>query len=184
MCTTIGDFQTQAGIIRTWDETARAHGFATGVMKPIMINCIVADTDQEAMELAQRYIPRFMQAQIDHYMPEETNWEELPSYRAWKGQFAGMKAKTDPANIPAWAEFQLVGSPDTVAQRVQDYLDIGFNHLFLHTATPGVPHDVRRVWTKRFVEEVAPRFTGPGKATAPSPATSAAVPAASAAAWR
>ena len=101
MCTTIGDLETQAGIIRTWDETARAHGFATEVMKPIMINCIVADTDEEAIELAQLYIPRFMQAQIDHYTPEETNWEELPSYRAWKGQFAGMKAKTDPANIPA-----------------------------------------------------------------------------------
>jgi alkanesulfonate monooxygenase SsuD/methylene tetrahydromethanopterin reductase-like flavin-dependent oxidoreductase (luciferase family) len=158
MCTTIGDFNTQAGILRSWDETARAHGVATDVMKPIMINCIVADTDQEAIEQAQIYIPRFMQAQIDHYTPEETNWEGMPDYRAWKGQFAGMKAKTDPASIPGWAEYQLVGSPDTVAQRVQDYMDIGFNHLFLHTATPGVPPEVRRVWTKRFAEEVAPRF--------------------------
>ena len=182
MCTTIGDLETQAGIIRTWDETARAHGFATEVMKPIMINCIVADTDEEAIRLAQLYIPRFMQAQIDHYTPEETNWEELPSYRAWKGQFAGMKAKTDPANIPAWAAYQLVGSPDTVAQRVQEYLDIGFNHLFLHTATPGVPHDVRRVWTKRFAEEVVPRFRGTAKTAVPSPAI--ATPTATTASWR
>ncbi len=177
MCTTIGDFQTQAGIIRTWEETARAHGFPTEVRKPLMINCIVADTDEEAIELAQRYIPRFMQAQIDHYTPEETDWAQLPSYRAWKGQFAGMKAKTDPANIPGWAEYQLVGSPDTVARRVQEYVDIGFNHLFLHTATPGVPHDVRRVWTKRFVEEVAPRFTGAG-AGSPAAATPTATTAA------
>jgi alkanesulfonate monooxygenase SsuD/methylene tetrahydromethanopterin reductase-like flavin-dependent oxidoreductase (luciferase family) len=160
MCTTIGDLETQAGIIRTWDESARAHGFSTEVMKPIMINCIIADTDEEAIEQAQRYIPLFMQAQVDHYTPEETNWEELPSYRAWKGQFAGMKAKTDPANIPSWCEFQLVGSPETVAERVQDYIDAGFNHLFLHAATPGVPHEVRRVWTRRFAEEVAPRFAG------------------------
>jgi alkanesulfonate monooxygenase SsuD/methylene tetrahydromethanopterin reductase-like flavin-dependent oxidoreductase (luciferase family) len=158
MCTTIGDLDTQAGILRTWNETAVAHGTPTDVMKPIMINCIVADTDSQAVEEAQTYIPRFMQAQLDHYTPEETNWEEMPDYRAWKGQFAGMKAKTDPANIPAWTEFQLVGSPDTVARRVQEYVDIGFNHLFLHTATPGVPHDVRRRWTRRFAEEVAPRF--------------------------
>jgi alkanesulfonate monooxygenase SsuD/methylene tetrahydromethanopterin reductase-like flavin-dependent oxidoreductase (luciferase family) len=158
MCTTIGDFETQAGIVRTWEETARAHGVATDVMKPIMINCIVADSDREAIEQAQTYIPRFMQAQIDHYTPEETNWEELPDYKAWKGQFAGMRSKTDPANIPPWTEFQLVGSPDTVARRVQDYVDIGFNHLFLHTATPGVPHEVRREWTRRFAHEVAPRF--------------------------
>jgi alkanesulfonate monooxygenase SsuD/methylene tetrahydromethanopterin reductase-like flavin-dependent oxidoreductase (luciferase family) len=158
MCTTIGDFETQAGIIRTWDEAARAAGVSTDVTKPIMINCIVADTDDEAIEQAKLYIPRFMQAQIAHYTPEETNWEELPDYRAWKGQFAGTKAKTDPANIPSWAEYQLVGSPDTVAERVQRYADAGFNHQFLHTATPGVPHDVRREWTRRFALEVAPRF--------------------------
>jgi alkanesulfonate monooxygenase SsuD/methylene tetrahydromethanopterin reductase-like flavin-dependent oxidoreductase (luciferase family) len=171
MCTTIGDLDTQAGIIRTWDETARSHGFATEVMKPIMINCIVADTDEAAIEQAQLYIPRFMQAQIDHYTPEETNWEELPSYRAWKGQFAGMRAKTDPANIPGWAEYQLVGSPETVAERVQEYVDIGFNHLFLHTATPGVPHDVRRVWTKRFAQEVAPQFSAAGTLPSATAAT-------------
>jgi alkanesulfonate monooxygenase SsuD/methylene tetrahydromethanopterin reductase-like flavin-dependent oxidoreductase (luciferase family) len=160
MCTTIGDLDTQAGIIRTWDDTARTHGFTTDVTKPIMINCIIADTDEAAIEQAQVYIPRFMQAQIDHYTPEETDWEELPDYRGWKGQFAGLKAKTNPANIPGWCEYQLVGSPDTVAERVQAYVDAGFNHLFLHTATPGVPHDVRRVWTKRFAEEVAPCFGG------------------------
>ncbi len=161
MCTTIGNFETQAMILRDWDETARARGVPTDVMKPIMINCIVADSDEDAIEQAKTYIPRFMQAQIDHYMPEETNWDEMPDYRAWKGQFAGMKAKTDPANIPGWAEYQLVGSPDTVAQRVQAYVDVGFNHLFLHTATPGVPAPVRREWTRRFAEEVAPRFASP-----------------------
>src|SRR5262249_24723691 len=100
MCTTIGDFDTQVGILRSWDEAARAAGVPTDVTKPIMINCIVADTDEEAIEQAQIYIPRFMQAQIDHYTPDETNWEELPDYRAWKGQFAGMKAKSVPGKVP------------------------------------------------------------------------------------
>lgn len=158
MCTTIGDFETQKGILRTWNSTAREHGVSTDVMKPIMINCIVADSDAEAIAQAQEYIPLFMQAQIDHYTPDETNWEQLPDYRAWKGQFEGMWAKTDPANIPAWAEYQLVGSPETVVRRVQQYVDAGFNHLFLHTATPGIPPDVRREWTRRFALEVAPRF--------------------------
>jgi alkanesulfonate monooxygenase SsuD/methylene tetrahydromethanopterin reductase-like flavin-dependent oxidoreductase (luciferase family) len=123
-----------------------------------MINCIVADTDDEAVRLAQEYIPRFMQAQLDHYTPDEVDWEKLDSYRAWKGQFAGMKAKTDPANIPAWAAFQLVGSPDTVARKTARYIEAGFNHIFVHAATPGVPAKVRRQWTERFAREVAPRF--------------------------
>jgi alkanesulfonate monooxygenase SsuD/methylene tetrahydromethanopterin reductase-like flavin-dependent oxidoreductase (luciferase family) len=161
MCTTIGDLEAQQGILHTWTQTARERGVPTEGLKPIMINCIVADTDAEAIAQAQEYIPLFMQAQIDHYTPDETNWEQLPDYRAWKGQFEGMRAKTDPANIPAWAEYQLVGCPDTVAQRVRQYVDAGFNHLFLHTATPGVPHDVRREWTRRFALEVAPRFDSP-----------------------
>jgi alkanesulfonate monooxygenase SsuD/methylene tetrahydromethanopterin reductase-like flavin-dependent oxidoreductase (luciferase family) len=62
------------------------------------------------------------------------------------------------ANIPAWSDYQLVGSPDTVTDRIRRYMDVGFNHLLLHTATPGVPHEVRREWTRRFALEVAPRF--------------------------
>jgi alkanesulfonate monooxygenase SsuD/methylene tetrahydromethanopterin reductase-like flavin-dependent oxidoreductase (luciferase family) len=174
LCTTIGDFETQKRILQTWTETARERGLATDGMKPIMINCIIADTDAEAIAQAQEYIPLFMQAQIDHYTPDETNWEELPDYRAWKGQFEGMRAKTDPANIPAWAEYQLVGSPETVAERVQQYVDVGFNHLFLHTATPGVPHEVRRQWASRFALEVAPRFQGTdGQPGVPGVATGA-----------
>lgn len=159
MCTTIGDLEVQAGILRNWTAAAESNGVPTGGLRPIMVNCIVAGTDEEAVALAQEYIPRFMQAQIDHYTPDETDWERLGTYKAWKGQFAGMKAKTDPANIPPWTEYQLVGSPDTVARRVQQYVDAGFDHLFLHTATPGVPRQVRREWTRRFTLEVAPRFS-------------------------
>jgi alkanesulfonate monooxygenase SsuD/methylene tetrahydromethanopterin reductase-like flavin-dependent oxidoreductase (luciferase family) len=69
-----------------------------------------------------------------------------------------MKAKTDPANIPAWAGYQLVGSPDTVARKTARYIEAGFNHIFVHAATPGVPGRVRRQWTERFAREVMPRF--------------------------
>lgn len=165
ICTTIGNFDAQVGILRGWDSAAAANGTPAGnatsdPTRPIMINCIVADTDEEAVGLAQEYIPRFMQAQLDHYTPDEVDWEKLESYRAWKGQFAGMKAKTDPANIPPWAEFQLVGSPDTVAVKTARYIEAGFNHIFVHAATPGVPAKVRRQWTERFAREVAPRFAG------------------------
>jgi alkanesulfonate monooxygenase SsuD/methylene tetrahydromethanopterin reductase-like flavin-dependent oxidoreductase (luciferase family) len=159
ICTTIGDYATQREILRTWEDTALKSGTPIGGRRPIMINCIVADTDDEAIAQAQTYIPRFMQAQIDHYTPDVVDWEQLPDYRGWKGQFEGMRAKTDPANIPAWSEYQLVGCADTVAARVQGYIDAGFDHLFIHTATPGTPHEVRREWGRRFAAEVAPRFS-------------------------
>jgi len=78
-----------------------------------------------------------------------------------------MEHLSDPANIPAWCEYQLVGSPATVAEKTAALLDCGFNHLIVHTSTPGVPRAVRHEWSSRFARDVAPRFLS---AQAQSPA--------------
>ena len=70
-----------------------------------------------------------------------------------------MKHLCDPANIPAWAEYQLIGSPETVVEKTRRLLDCGFNHLIVHTSTPGVPRTVRHEWSARFAREVAPHVT-------------------------
>lgn len=158
ICTTIGDLAAQRSVLDAWRKVRNEQDAPTEGTFPVMINCILADTDDEAIRQAQEYIPRFMQAQLDHYTPDETDWESLETYKGWKGQFEGMRTKTDPANIPAWASYQLVGSSQTVIARIRQYVDVGFNHLLLHSATPGVPRSVRREWSRRFAEEVAPAF--------------------------
>ena len=51
-----------------WKEAAQARGMDVDACRyPMMVNCIIADSDAEAYDLAKRYIPRFQQAQIDHY---------------------------------------------------------------------------------------------------------------------
>jgi alkanesulfonate monooxygenase SsuD/methylene tetrahydromethanopterin reductase-like flavin-dependent oxidoreductase (luciferase family) len=55
-----------------------------------------------------------------------------------------------------WCEWQLIGSAETVRRKLQAYLDVGFNHVILHFATPGTPVDVRQEWATRFAREVAP----------------------------
>ena len=160
ICTTIGDLDVQRNILKTWRGAQDQAATVSATTFPLMINCIVCDTDAEAVRQAQEYVPRFMQAQIDHYTPDETDWESMETYKGWKGQFESMKMKTDPANIPAWTGYQLVGSPDTVIARIRQYADAGFNHFLLHSATPGVPHSVRREWSRRFAEDVAPAFAG------------------------
>ena len=127
---------------------------------PMMVNCIIADEDEEAYALAKRYIPRFQQAQIDHYEADDGHFETLSTYTAWARIFAKMKERTDPANIPPWADGQFVGSPETVRRRVADYVDAGFNSFLIHTATPGVPRRHRQAWLGRFADEVAPCFAG------------------------
>ena len=54
---------------------------------------------------------------------------------------------------------QLIGSPDTVAERVQAFVDAGFDHIILHTVVPGTPRAVQWRWAERFATEVAPRFS-------------------------
>lgn len=159
MCTSIGDLEKQKATVNGWRDRARANGVdVDNCMLPIMVNCIIADTDEEAIEEAKTYIPRFMQAQVDHYEAEDNHLRLLESYGAWGKVFEAWKARCDPENIPPWCRWQLVGSPDTVRQRTQEFIDAGFNHIFLQTATPGVPEEPRRRWMKRFAEEVAPQF--------------------------
>lgn len=154
ICTSVGNFELQRAALDAWRARAAPDIVRASTTFPIMINCIVADSDKEAVEQAQRYIPRFMQAQVDHYTVDATDWDNIPSYESWARIFSGMKARCDPANIPPWTEWQLIGSVDTVRSRLQAYIDCGFNNFLIHTATPGVPAHIRREWSGRFMREV------------------------------
>ena len=44
-------------------------------------------------------------------------------------------------------------------ERVQQFIDAGFNHIIPQTVTPGTPRDVQQRWSERFAREVAPRFS-------------------------
>jgi alkanesulfonate monooxygenase SsuD/methylene tetrahydromethanopterin reductase-like flavin-dependent oxidoreductase (luciferase family) len=159
ICTSIGNFERQAATLRSWHEAADEAGKPTGGTSfPLMINCIVEDTDEEAVEEAKRAMPRFMRAQVEHYTVHATDWAGTPGYEAWQRIFEGTVARQDPENIPAWTEWQLIGSPETVAEKARMFVDAGFDHLILHFATPGVPRAERHRWATRFASEVAPRF--------------------------
>lgn len=160
ICTTIGNLEAQAATLVEWAKRAKSHGFETDVPMPIMINCVIEDSDAEAVRQAQTHIPPFMKAQVDHYEADADHYKDIAGYKAWSNAFSGMKKRCDPVNIPPWCEWQLVGTPDTAARKLQAYIDAGFNTFLLHTATPGVPTGPRRRWLKRFAEEVMPRFTG------------------------
>ena len=109
---------------------------------------------------ACEYKPRYMQAQIDHYTPDVTDWENTPGYEAWKQIFAGMQARTKPEGIVPWTRVAAHRLPDHGRlQAEQTFVDIGFNHFILQFSTPGVPVEVRRRWASLFAQEVAPSFS-------------------------
>jgi alkanesulfonate monooxygenase SsuD/methylene tetrahydromethanopterin reductase-like flavin-dependent oxidoreductase (luciferase family) len=160
MCTSIGNYEAQCETLRSWQSRADQNGLDGDFRFPIMINCIIEDTTEEAIEAAKTYIPPFMQAQVDHYEAGKDNWQHLQTYKAWSRIFAGMQDRAKPENIPPWCEWQLVGDPELVAWKLQAFIDAGFDTFLIHTATPGVPEEPRRRWAKRFSQEIMPRFAG------------------------
>jgi alkanesulfonate monooxygenase SsuD/methylene tetrahydromethanopterin reductase-like flavin-dependent oxidoreductase (luciferase family) len=161
MCTSIGDYERQVETLTNWRAAAEEAGHPTeGVVFPLMINCIVADTDEDAVEEAKIFMPRYMKAQVDHYTVHTTDWANTKGYEAWQRMFDGIVSRQDPENIPPWTEWQLIGSPETVRRKTQMFIDAGFNHLIMQFTTPGVPAADRRRWATRFAREVAPHFSG------------------------
>ena len=51
----------------------------------------------------------------------------------------------------------LVGSPETVAKRVRQIADLGFNYFVVSNATYGVPRATRHQTIRLFADEVVPR---------------------------
>lgn len=156
ICTSVGDFATQAQTLDAWRACASSEALQSSIHFPIMVNCIIEDTDEEAIAQASVYIPHFMKAQVDHYGVDETDWAGIKGYESWARVFEGMKRRRQPENIPDWTRWQFVGTPDTVARRVEALASAGFNHFLIHSATPGVPAEVRRRWCGRFITEVVP----------------------------
>lgn len=158
ICTSIGDLEKQRAGIETWRSTAAAHGHETDVELPLMVNTIVCETDDEAIAQAREHMSRFMQAQLDHYDFDNAKLENVKGYEQWAAIGENFKRLTIPENIDGWTRYQLIGSADTVAERVGRLLEIGFTHIILHGATPGVPLELRQEWSKRFVQDVVPRI--------------------------
>ena len=68
---------------------------------PILVNCIVAPTDEQAVDEAKEFMPRYMQAQVDHYQVDVTPWENVKSYEAWRRIFDGTVVADEPREHPA-----------------------------------------------------------------------------------
>ena len=157
VCTAWGNIGAQKIAIDTWRNTMLENNDdITGKKLPVMLNCIVEDTDEEAIAEAKKYIPIFMQAQLDHYDTHGDRFKTLKSYQGWLPVMNGWRARTDPKNIPSWAEGQLIGSPETCAARIREFADAGFGQIIVHVATPGVPKEPRQRWMKNFIENVKP----------------------------
>jgi len=144
-------------ILETWkDRTAAAGGAPAGAF-PISIKCFIAPTDEEARAQALEHLPRFFALQVEHYQSDNAPWGDIPGYAQFNRMFANLRLLSDPANLDGYLAQNLVGSPATVARRVRQILDLGFDYLVVSNGTYGVPRAVRHQSIRLFAEEVMPR---------------------------
>lgn len=156
----IGQFpgKVLASIQENWNKRADEINLKAHTTRPILLQCYIADTDEEARNEALEYLPSYFAKQVEHYQGDMTNWADISGYEQFERTFANLKKLADPANLDGFLDFNIAGSPDTVERRIREFMDIGFNHIIITNATPGVPKEVRHRMLNRFSTEIMPRF--------------------------
>lgn len=159
LCSSNFPYSLGEQILKDWENRTAELGGKVDVRRPIMITTIVADSDDEAEWQARKYLPSFFDVQVKHYEADIQPWGDIKSYEAFARMFESITRNCNPETIGPWLSRQLVGSPDTVAQRLQRYIDIGFDYVIVQTSYPTVDVSVRHDWLRRFARDVAPRFS-------------------------
>lgn len=152
-------FHVLEKIMASWNEGADQSGFRDAGRQPVVAHCIMAETDDEAFELARTHLSEFFRQQSDHYEADSTPWTGIKGYEQFNKYFGNLLALSKPENIDKFSAHNFVGSAETVAGQVERLRDIGFNHIMVHPATVGIPRELRHDTLKRFAEAVAPQFS-------------------------
>lgn len=113
----------------------------TGREYPIIRELYIADTDEQARAEAHPYM-----------------WNEYSAFSTYDSIYADYYDEM-------FDKAFLVGSPDTVAEKIAILAEGGWNTFIFRTDWAGMPVDMVRRTISRFAGEVMPRF-----ATAPTPA--------------
>jgi alkanesulfonate monooxygenase SsuD/methylene tetrahydromethanopterin reductase-like flavin-dependent oxidoreductase (luciferase family) len=143
-------------IMERWRNRALSHGLAIDGMMPVSTKCFIGDTDHEAREEARGHMARFYKLQAEHYTTDTTPWADIKGYEQFAKIFANMRLMGDPAKNDPILERSLIGSPETVARRINELRSIGFNYVLFSNAMHGVDREVRHRMMRRFAEEVIP----------------------------
>jgi len=158
----VGNFPPtlQKEILDTWAANLGPEHRREDFLKPIVIGCEIAASDDEARERARRVVPDFFELQVRHYEVDQDHWKHIEGYQQFSKFFGNLKRLTDPRNLDRWMDFQLFGTPDTIERKIRHYMDLGFDYFVLSAASPSMSQDARHDMLRRFMKDVAPRFRG------------------------
>jgi alkanesulfonate monooxygenase SsuD/methylene tetrahydromethanopterin reductase-like flavin-dependent oxidoreductase (luciferase family) len=146
-------------ILDTWRAGVADRSIAENATLPISVKLMIADTDEKAFEMGRRYYPPYFALQADHYEVDADPWADIEGYQAFSRMFANLRKLADPNEVGPFMNANLVGSPETISNRIEALTALGFNYFMCSAATPGTPHEVRQEVMSRFAKEVAPKYS-------------------------
>ena len=151
-----------AKFAESWRNKAQQNGMRTDdVELPVMaLPTMVAETDKEAMKLANQYWPVFIQVQMEHYETLADHWKNISGYEQFSKMFAHLEKLKHPGpDLDKFLALQVVGSPDSIIKRIEVMHEtFGANHINCVFGSYEVPYEVRRRSMKLFAENVIPHF--------------------------
>ena len=168
MMTGQAPLEEQRAILDAWGDAAEKRGGNRNASKVVSPILVMADTDEEALQLARVYIPRWFQLQVEHYVADEKLYGNVPSYASFSATFKQRIANCNPDNLGPLFGVSLIGSAATVRARLQRFLDVGYNYVMVQPSLPGLPHHIRQDWLTRFGRDVMPHFGARPRRSAPS----------------
>lgn len=130
-----------------YDEALVAAGKdVASVPRPITREVIIAPTDAQARELAERHLM--------------VNYRDEYGGGTWKHPLIGAE---DGTRVDAFEEIGrdrfIVGSPETCIERIGRFRDaLGIDHLICRLFFPGMPHDHIMSEIRLLADEVIPAF--------------------------
>ena len=143
----------------------------------ILTNVSCAETREEAIERAMKYLGRKWQSIDDHYHFSDGHLANVKGYEAY-GKTAKTYAKLkDPANLKKATDFyvsiQIVGTPDDCLQQLGALQKVtGHEHLVAEFSFGNLPHHESEKNVRLFADRVLPTlqrdpaFAGPKRAAA------------------
>jgi alkanesulfonate monooxygenase SsuD/methylene tetrahydromethanopterin reductase-like flavin-dependent oxidoreductase (luciferase family) len=116
-----------------------------------------AETDEEAAEITEYYMAQFQYILETHYEFERGHEEENSAAGAETSAAYGLANVEKLAKYPV--EHQLVGSPETIIERVKEYqAELGIDYIVCNIAFGGMPFETTMKSLKLFGERVIPAF--------------------------
>jgi alkanesulfonate monooxygenase SsuD/methylene tetrahydromethanopterin reductase-like flavin-dependent oxidoreductase (luciferase family) len=135
-------FKWANGNLAAFKEEQERLGIDTaGCEYPIVRELYIADTDEQAREDVHPYM-----------------WNEYDAFASYDSIYSDYYEEM-------WRKAFLIGSPATIAEKLQILIDGGWNTFIFRTDWAGMPAEMMRRTITRFAEEVMPRFASVTAAT-------------------